>query len=96
MNKSTEKRELGSEGGPTWTESTHTVSEAEAARLLGVKRNTLRAWRARHKGPRYLKFSWKVRYRQSDVEKFVADSVVDPAERHQLKLVQRRRSGRAA
>jgi len=66
MNKSTEVGELGSEGGPTWTESTHTVSEAKAARLMG------------------------------DVEKFVADSVVDPAERHQLKLVQRRRSRRAS
>jgi hypothetical protein len=30
MNKSTEKGELGSEGGPTWTESTHTVSRVRS------------------------------------------------------------------
>ncbi len=91
MNKSTEKGELGSEGGPTWTESARTVSRVRsyppvACRLLVC---CSAAWRARHR-PRYLKFSWQVRYRQSDVEKFVSDSVVDPTA-HGLRVVRCRR-----
>lgn len=54
------------------------VSEAEAAPMLSVKTQTLRVWRTRGKGPPYLKFSRKVRYRLSDLLAFIEASRVVP------------------
>jgi excisionase family DNA binding protein len=42
-----------------------------AAAYLGLKRSTLEAWRCRGGGPVFLKLGKAVRYRQSDLDKFL-------------------------
>jgi hypothetical protein len=93
MNKSTEKedraRKVGQHGPGAHIPPVVSVLIPLVACRLSVCCSA--AWGARHQGPRYLKFSWKVRYRQSDVEAFVASSVIDPAEHDSLKIVRRGR-----
>jgi excisionase family DNA binding protein len=43
----------------------------EAAALLGLQPTTLEAWRTRGGGPSFLKLGKAVRYRTSDLEKFI-------------------------
>ena len=45
--------------------------EAEAATLLGLKKQTMAAWRHRGCGPRYVKIGKLVRYRLSDLTAYV-------------------------
>lgn len=48
------------------------ISEVEVALLLGIAIATLRNWRAKKIGPRWLKIGERaVRYRQGDVEAFI-------------------------
>jgi len=50
------------------------LSVEETASYLGVKRQTLASWRCLGRYPlRFVKCGRHVRYRQSDVEKFLAD-----------------------
>lgn len=55
-----------------------------AAERLGVTATALIAWRARHRGPRYVRISTgprgTVRYRVSDLNAYVTANVVDPTE----------------
>jgi predicted DNA-binding transcriptional regulator AlpA len=51
--------------------------EREVAELLGLSVATLRAWRHRGKGPRFLRLGRSVRYLPSDVADFVRASAVD-------------------
>lgn len=53
------------------------VDEAEAASILGVKKQTLSAWRCtgRYDLP-FIKVGRCVRYRRSDLVKFLADRTV--------------------
>jgi predicted DNA-binding transcriptional regulator AlpA len=44
---------------------------------LGLSVATLRAWRLKGKGPRFVRFGRAVRYLAADVERFVEASVVD-------------------
>jgi hypothetical protein len=60
-------------------ESDCILTEREAADRLYAKPPTLTKWRARGRGPAYLKLSGKIRYRLSDIEKFIESSRVDPA-----------------
>jgi hypothetical protein len=55
-------------------------NEHQAAEYLSVKVATLRHWRHKMRGPRYLKFqkSQTIRYRQSDLDEFLSASVVEP------------------
>jgi hypothetical protein len=49
-----------------------TLTQAEAALLLGVEPRTMEAWRARKCGPRFLSYSRRcVRYRREDLLKFM-------------------------
>ncbi len=51
------------------------LHEAEAAKYLSVSKYTLRNWRHKLKGPRFLKLGGHViRYRLSDLEKFLEES----------------------
>jgi predicted DNA-binding transcriptional regulator AlpA len=50
-----------------------------AARYLGLKPATLKDWRYRGRGPRYLKQSRSVRYCQGDLDAWLATHVRDPA-----------------
>jgi excisionase family DNA binding protein len=53
------------------------LTEREVAELLGLSVATLRAWRHRGKGPRFLRLGRSVRYLPSDVNEFVRASAVD-------------------
>ena len=57
-----------------------TLTEKQAAARLQLKPQTLNKWRSRRRGPKYLKVGGRVRYRASDLETFLAASVVDPSE----------------
>lgn len=47
----------------------------EAAKVLGVSKATLEAWRCRGGGPVFLKYMKAVRYRESDLETFMESRV---------------------
>ena len=53
------------------------LTEREVAERLGLSVATLRAWRHRSKGPRFLRLGRSVRYLPSDVDEFVRASAVD-------------------
>lgn len=53
------------------------LTEREVADLLGLSVATLRAWRHRGQGPRYLRLGRAVRYLPADLETFVRASVVE-------------------
>ena len=53
------------------------LAEREVGELLGLSVATLRAWRHRGKGPRFLRLGRSVRYLPSDVDDFVRASAVD-------------------
>ena len=49
------------------------LSEKEAAEVLGCGFRTLRNWRAKRGGPRFVKVGQRlVRYRRADLEAFIA------------------------
>jgi excisionase family DNA binding protein len=52
------------------------ITEREAAQVLGLSVATLRAWRHRNRGPKYLQLGRAIRYRQSDLDEFVRDCLV--------------------
>ena len=58
-------------------DSVRALTEREVADLLGLSVATLRAWRHRGKGPRFLRLGRSVRYLPSDVDDFVRASAVD-------------------
>lgn len=47
------------------------LTETAAARRLGLKVATLRAWRRQQRGPAYVRLGRAVRYLASDVEDFL-------------------------
>ena len=53
------------------------LTEREVADMLGLSVATLRAWRHRGKGPRFLRLGRSVRYLPSDMADFVRASAVD-------------------
>ena len=72
MNPRTTTRERGQ-----MSETTRALTEREVAELLGLSVATLRAWRHRGKGPRFLRLGRSVRYLPADVADFVRASAVD-------------------
>ena len=61
----------------TGSDTTRALTEREVADLPGLSVATLRAWRHRGKGPRFLRLGRSVRYLPSDVADFVRASAVD-------------------
>ena len=53
------------------------LTEHEVAKQLGLSVATLRAWRLKGRGPRFVRFGRAVRYLAADVEHFIEASVVD-------------------
>jgi len=47
------------------------LTEAEAARQLGVSIGGLRKWRKARRGPKYLRLGRLIRYRRSDLEQWL-------------------------
>ena len=58
-------------------DTTRALTEREVADMLGLSVATLRAWRHRGKGPRFLRLGRSVRYLPADVADFVRASAVD-------------------
>jgi excisionase family DNA binding protein len=69
--------ERGSSGGVVATRRPAALTERQVAEQLGLSVATLRAWRHRGKGPRFLRLGRSVRYLPSDVDEFVRASAVD-------------------
>ena len=59
------------------SDTTRALTEREVADMLGLSVATLRAWRHRGKGPRFLRLGRSVRYLPADVADFVRASAVD-------------------
>lgn len=57
--------------------TTRALTEREVSDLLGLSVATLRAWRHRGQGPRFLRLGRAVRYLPADLEDFVKASAVD-------------------
>ena len=57
---------------------TQALTEQEAARILGLSIATLRAWRLKSKGPRFVRFGRAVRYLESDIARYMDACAVDP------------------
>lgn len=53
------------------------MTEDEVARRLRISRATLRAWRMRRKGPRYVRFGRAVRYLACDIDLYVESCAVE-------------------
>jgi excisionase family DNA binding protein len=51
------------------------LTRRDAAKLLNLKISTLEAWATRGGGPAYVKLGRAVRYRESDLVKFVESQV---------------------
>ena len=61
----------------TRSDTTRALTEREVADMLGLSVATLRAWRHRGRGPRFLRLGRSVRYLPSDLADFVRASAVD-------------------
>jgi excisionase family DNA binding protein len=55
------------------------LTESQVAEQLGLSVATLRAWRHRGRGPRFVRFGRAVRYLPADLAEFVRASAVDTA-----------------
>jgi excisionase family DNA binding protein len=58
-----------------------TLTDIEVATRLGVSRFTVRSWRLKGIGPRFLKLGRAVRYRSEDVDEYVRQAVIEPQTR---------------
>ena len=53
------------------------IDEAGAADMLCCTRSALRRWRLERRGPPFVRLGRLVRYRQSDLEQFIDENVVN-------------------
>lgn len=67
----------GTDHGNVKTTRTTAMTEQQVAEQLGLSVATLRAWRHRGTGPRFLRLGRSVRYLPTDVADFVRASAVD-------------------
>ncbi|HEY1701184.1 MAG TPA: helix-turn-helix domain-containing protein [Trebonia sp.] len=59
---------------------TDLAKPAEVADYLGIPDHTLAQWRYRGIGPRYSRVGRHIRYRWSDVERWLDENATDPAD----------------
>lgn len=57
--------------------SSNALTETQTAEQLGLSIATLRAWRHRGKGPRFVRFGRAVRYLRADLDAFIRACAVD-------------------
>jgi hypothetical protein len=57
------------------------MNEKQVAEILDKPARTLRQWRYRGEGPRYIKVGLSVRYRPHDIEKWIEAQAQEPADR---------------
>ena len=65
------------EGSFTDTSEKRTLTDIEVASRLGVSRFTVRSWRLKGLGPRFLKMGRAVRYRPQDVDEYERQALVE-------------------
>jgi excisionase family DNA binding protein len=65
------------EGSSTDTSEKRTLTDIEVASRLGVSRFTVRSWRLKGLGPRFLKMGRAVRYRPQDVDEYERQALVE-------------------
>lgn len=56
------------------------LTEREAAPQLSRSEAALRDWRYRGGGPKYVKLGGKIRYRQSDIDAYIAANTHTPTD----------------
>ena len=61
----------------TRTSGRLTMTDLEVASRLGVSRFTVRSWRLKGLGPRFLKMGRAVRYRPEDVDDYERQALVE-------------------
>lgn len=66
-----------SDDSPVEPSSRMTLTDIEVATRLGVSRFTLRAWRLKGHGPKFLKMGRAVRYRPEDVDEYERQALVE-------------------
>lgn len=66
-----------SEYSPVDPPAKTTLTDVEVAMRLGVSRFTLRAWRLKGHGPKFLKMGRAVRYRPDDVDEYERQALVE-------------------
>jgi excisionase family DNA binding protein len=69
--------DVGSEQSFTKPAATTTLTDVEVAARLGVSRFTVRSWRLKGVGPRFLKMGRAVRYRLQDVDEYERQALVE-------------------
>jgi excisionase family DNA binding protein len=57
------------------------LTDIEVAARLGVSPFTVRSWRRKGVGPRFLKMGRAVRYRPEDVDEYVRQALIEPQTR---------------
>jgi len=71
------RREVGLEFSFTGVAGKRTLTDVEVATRLGVSRFTVRSWRLKGLGPRFLKMGRAVRYRPEDVDDYERQALVE-------------------
>ena len=61
----------------TSTSEKRTLTDVEVAARLGVSRFTVRSWRLKGLGPRFMKMGRAVRYRPQDVDDYERQALVE-------------------
>ena len=69
--------DVGSEQTFTKRSAKATLTDIEVATRLGVSRFTVRSWRLKGVGPRFLKMGRAVRYRPQDVDDYERQALVE-------------------
>ena len=57
------------------------LTSNQVAEMVGVIPNTVAIWRCEKKGPAYIKQGMMIRYRLSDVEKWIEARMVIPGQK---------------
>jgi predicted DNA-binding transcriptional regulator AlpA len=63
---------------PAAVEPEELITSAQAAARLGLKEQTLTAWRCDNRGPAFIKIGRAVWYRQADIAAFIAACRCEP------------------
>ena len=69
--------DVGLEQSFTIRRQATTLTDVEVASRLGVSRFTVRSWRLKGVGPRFLKMGRAVRYRSQDVDEYERQALVE-------------------
>ena len=71
------KADVGLEEPYTHPSDRRTLTDVEVAARLGVSRFTVRSWRLKGVGPRFMKMGRAVRYRPQDVDEYERQALVE-------------------